>query len=57
MTDEEFISMFGCDRDTYDRILCENEYQILRERENRYNEILAMEKEDVNVLHICTSKN
>ena len=44
MTDEEFIAMFGCDRDTYDRILWENECRILRERENRYNEILAMEK-------------
>lgn len=53
MTNEDFIEMFGCDRDTYDRILCENECRILKERDNAYEEQLQMEKEDVNVLLIA----
>lgn len=52
MTDEDFIVMFGCDRDTYDRKLWENECRILKERDNAYYEYLKMEKEDINVLLI-----
>lgn len=35
-SEEEFIKEFGCDRETYDKKLCENEARILREREKIY---------------------
>ena len=50
MTDEDFIRLFGCDRDTYDKKLCENEYRILKERDNQYEESLLMESEDLRTL-------
>lgn len=37
LTEEDFIRMFGCDRETYDKKLCENEERILRERERKYD--------------------
>lgn len=38
MTEEDFVKEFGCDRETYDRILCENERRILEAREEKVNE-------------------
>ena len=36
LTDDEFVEMFGCDKKTYDKLLCENEYKILKERDRMF---------------------
>ena len=36
ITDEDFVEMFGCDKKTYDKMLCENEAKILKERDRIY---------------------
>lgn len=36
ITDDEFIKIFGCDRQSYDKQLCENEERILKERDRIY---------------------
>jgi hypothetical protein len=51
ITEEEHMKIFGCDSETYDKMLCENEYRILKERENVYEEMLQMEKNDTNTLN------
>lgn len=38
ISDEEFIQQFGCDKATYDKLLCENEDKILKERDKIYQE-------------------
>jgi len=49
ITDEDFIKMFGCDRETYDKKLCENEYRRLKERDNiAEREIMAEYSPDKN---------
>lgn len=37
ISDEEFIKEYGCDKETYDKLLCENEDRIFKEREEIYN--------------------
>lgn len=44
MTDEDFITMFGMDRDSYDKKLCDNEYNLLKKREEEYE--AAIKKEE-----------
>lgn len=38
ISDEEFVKMFGWDKETYDKILCENEYRILKKRDTYYDD-------------------
>lgn len=33
LSEEDFIKLFGCDREAYNKKLCENEERILRKRE------------------------
>jgi hypothetical protein len=50
ITDEEFIKLFGCDRDTYDKKLCDNEYKILKEREKEYEYLESLEEKQIVVI-------
>jgi hypothetical protein len=47
ITDEDFIKLFGCDRETYDKKLCDNEYKILKEREKEYEYLKSLEEKQI----------
>ena len=47
ITEEEFIEMFGCTQEEYDKILCENERRILQERDRVAEELDKLTDEEI----------
>lgn len=47
MTEENFKQWFGCTREEYDEILCENERQIIKERDRVAEELEKLTDEQI----------
>ena len=47
ITEEEYKQLFGCTREEYDKILCENERNILQERDRVAEELEKLTDEEI----------